>query len=65
MPTARWQALVDIVRGVEMGRPSLLQVAAHRAGDAIRAQVSGCGVPVSSGHATVWPPGYGFCILCG
>lgn len=41
---------VDIEQGIEMGRPSLLHVAARRDGDAIRVSVGGGVVPVSAGH---------------
>ncbi len=40
---------VEIVQGVEMGRPSLLIVEARRAADGIRSTVSGSCVPVLSG----------------
>lgn len=40
----------DIVQGVEMGRPSLLQATAWRAGDGIRASVGGGCVPVLRGE---------------
>ncbi|HET9017983.1 MAG TPA: PhzF family phenazine biosynthesis protein [Acetobacteraceae bacterium] len=44
----------DVVQGVEMGRPSLLHVAARRAADgAIRARVAGRCVPVLHGQATL------------
>jgi len=46
-------ASYEIVQGVEMGRPSLLRVGAHRAPDGIRATVSGGCVPVLRGEATV------------
>lgn len=46
-------AAFDIVQGVEMGRPSLLRVAAHRAADGIRATVSGGCVPVLRGNAVL------------
>jgi trans-2,3-dihydro-3-hydroxyanthranilate isomerase len=41
----------DIVQGVEMGRPSLLRSAAHRAPDGIRATVGGGCVRVMEGEA--------------
>jgi trans-2,3-dihydro-3-hydroxyanthranilate isomerase len=41
----------DILQGVEMRRPSLLHVIAHRAGDCIRASVGGRCVPVLRGEA--------------
>ncbi|MGG5808993.1 PhzF family phenazine biosynthesis protein [Falsiroseomonas sp. CW058] len=43
----------DIVQGVEMGRPSLLRSAAHRAADGIRATVGGGCVPVMHGEITL------------
>jgi trans-2,3-dihydro-3-hydroxyanthranilate isomerase len=43
----------DITQGVEMGRPSLLHVAARREGGEIRATVGGGCVPVLRGEATV------------
>lgn len=43
----------DAVQGVEMGRPSYLQVSARRAADGIRASVGGRCVPVLEGHAQV------------
>jgi len=43
----------DIRQGVEMGRPSLLRVAARRTEDGIRATVSGGCVPVLKGEALV------------
>jgi trans-2,3-dihydro-3-hydroxyanthranilate isomerase len=44
-------ARYEIVQGVEMGRPSLLHVAARRAADGIRATVGGTCVPVLRGVA--------------
>jgi len=44
---------VDVVQGVEMGRPSLLRVTAHRGPDGIRATVGGRCVPVLRGEATL------------
>ncbi|MBN9535270.1 MAG: PhzF family phenazine biosynthesis protein [Alphaproteobacteria bacterium] len=41
----------DIRQGVVMGRPSLLQVVAHRAADGIRATIAGRCVPVLRGEA--------------
>jgi trans-2,3-dihydro-3-hydroxyanthranilate isomerase len=41
----------DIEQGVEMGRPSLLRAAAHRAPDGVRATVGGSCVPVLRGEA--------------
>jgi trans-2,3-dihydro-3-hydroxyanthranilate isomerase len=41
----------DVVQGVEMGRPSLLHVAAERCKDGIRATVRGSCVPVFRGEA--------------
>jgi trans-2,3-dihydro-3-hydroxyanthranilate isomerase len=46
-------AAFDIMQGVEMGRPSLLRVAARRAEDGIRATVGGGCVPVLRGKAMV------------
>jgi len=43
----------DAVQGVEMGRPSRLQVQAWRAGGEVRAAVGGRCVPVLEGSATV------------
>jgi trans-2,3-dihydro-3-hydroxyanthranilate isomerase len=43
----------DILQGVEMGRPSLLQTTARRTPDGIRATVGGSCVPVLHGLATV------------
>jgi trans-2,3-dihydro-3-hydroxyanthranilate isomerase len=45
------KAQVDIVQGVEMGRPSLLRTRAWRAEDGIRASVGGSCVPVVRGEA--------------
>ena len=43
---------LDIVQGVEMGRPSLLRATAQRGRDgSIRATVGGCCVPVLEGWA--------------
>ena len=42
-----------VVQGVEMGRPSTLHLAAHRAADGFRARVSGTCVPVFRGEAFV------------
>lgn len=44
---------IEVVQGVEMGRPSLLRVAARRDPDGIRATVGGSCVPVLRGEATV------------
>jgi len=44
---------VDVVQGIEMGRPSLLQVTARRGPDGICATVGGRCVPVLRGEATV------------
>ncbi len=44
---------VEVVQGVEMGRPSLLRVDAWRAEDGIRATVGGSCVPVLRGEALV------------
>jgi trans-2,3-dihydro-3-hydroxyanthranilate isomerase len=46
-------ASYEIMQGVEMGRPSLLRVAARRTADGIRATVGGGCVPVLSGKALV------------
>ena len=46
-------AAFDIMQGVEMGRPSLLRVAARRTEDGIRATVGGGCVPVLRGKAMV------------
>jgi trans-2,3-dihydro-3-hydroxyanthranilate isomerase len=43
----------EIAQGVEMGRPSLLRVAARRASDGVRATVGGGCVPVLRGEATL------------
>lgn len=43
----------EIVQGLEMGRPSLLRVAARRAADGIRATVGGGCIPVLKGEAEV------------
>ena len=43
----------EVVQGVEMGRPSLLHVAARRDRDGIRASVGGRCVPMLRGEATV------------
>jgi trans-2,3-dihydro-3-hydroxyanthranilate isomerase len=47
------EAAFNVVQGVEMGRPSLLHVAARRTPDGIRATVGGRCVPVLRGTATV------------
>ena len=44
---------IDIIQGVEMGRPSLLRTTAKRTPDGIRATVGGTCVPVLRGQATV------------
>jgi trans-2,3-dihydro-3-hydroxyanthranilate isomerase len=44
-------ASFQVTQGVEMGRPSLLQVTARRAADGIRATVGGGCVPVLKGEA--------------
>ena len=46
------EARYDVVQGVEMGHPSLLQTEAHRVPDGIRATVGGRCVPVLRGAAT-------------
>ncbi|HJQ57469.1 MAG TPA: PhzF family phenazine biosynthesis protein [Vineibacter sp.] len=51
--TSDASAAIDIVQGVEMGRPSLLRATARRAGDGIRATVGGDCVPVLRGEASV------------
>lgn len=51
--TAETNYSVDVVQGVEMGRPSLLHVTARRGPDGIRATVGGGCVPVLRGEATV------------
>jgi trans-2,3-dihydro-3-hydroxyanthranilate isomerase len=51
--TRESSASYDIVQGVEMGRPSLLRVAAQRAPDGVRASVGGSCVPVLRGEALV------------
>jgi trans-2,3-dihydro-3-hydroxyanthranilate isomerase len=45
------QATYEVVQGVEMGRPSLLRLAAWRGADGIRASVGGGCVPVLQGEA--------------
>ena len=47
------EARLDIVQGVEMGRPSLLLTTARRAPDGIRATVGGGCIPVLKGEAEV------------
>jgi len=47
------EARFEIAQGVEMGRPSLLRLAARRGPDGIRAWVGGSCVPVLRGEATV------------
>ena len=44
---------IEVVQGVEMGRPSLLNVTAWRGQDGIRAAVGGSCVPVLRGEALV------------
>ena len=44
---------IDIIQGVEMGRPSLLRTTARRTPDGIRATVGGNCVPVLRGVATL------------
>ncbi len=51
--TAETSYGVDIVQGVEMGRPSLLHVTARRGPDGIRATVGGGCVSVLRGEASV------------
>ncbi|HXP72642.1 MAG TPA: PhzF family phenazine biosynthesis protein [Stellaceae bacterium] len=51
--TRESSATYEIVQGVEMGRPSLLRVAARRAPDGVRATVGGGCVPVLRGEALV------------
>ncbi|WP_431285233.1 PhzF family phenazine biosynthesis protein [Humitalea sp. 24SJ18S-53] len=48
-PTLR----IDVIQGVEMGRPSLLRIAAQRAPDGIRATVGGGCIEVLRGEALV------------
>ena len=43
----------EVTQGVEMGRPSVLRVTAHRCPDGIRASVGGPCVPVLRGEATL------------
>ncbi len=43
----------SVMQGVEMGRPSLLQVTARRAADGIRATVGGACVPMLRGEITL------------
>lgn len=47
------EARLDVVQGVEMGRPSLLRTTARRGRDGIRATVGGGCVPVLRGEATL------------
>jgi len=47
------EARFEVVQGVEMGRPSTLNLRAWRAADGIRAGVGGRCVPVLSGEATL------------
>ncbi|GAA0569738.1 PhzF family phenazine biosynthesis protein [Craurococcus roseus] len=47
------EARYEVAQGVEMGRPSLLRVAARRGPDGIRATVGGGCVPVLRGEAEV------------
>lgn len=47
------EAAFSITQGVEMGRPSLLEVAARRTADGIRARVGGGCVPMFRGEALV------------
>jgi trans-2,3-dihydro-3-hydroxyanthranilate isomerase len=51
--TGEAEGRYEIAQGVEMGRPSLLRVAARRAPDGIRATVGGGCVPVLRGEAAV------------
>lgn len=51
--TGAAEARYEIAQGVEMGRPSLLRVAARRAPDGVRAAVGGGCVPVLRGEAEV------------
>lgn len=48
--SGRDEARLDVVQGVEMGRPSLLRTVARRAPDGIRAWVGGDCVPVLRGE---------------
>lgn len=43
----------EVTQGVEMGRPSLLRAAAHRAPDGVRATVGGNCVPMFEGKVTL------------
>jgi trans-2,3-dihydro-3-hydroxyanthranilate isomerase len=45
------EASFDVMQGVEMGRPSRLQVSARRTNGGIRASVGGGCVPVLRGEA--------------
>ncbi|MGZ6020822.1 MAG: PhzF family phenazine biosynthesis protein [Phenylobacterium sp.] len=47
------EASFEIIQGVEMGRPSLLNVTARRAADGVRASVGGGCVPVFKGEVTL------------
>ncbi len=51
--TADQERRAEVVQGVEMGRPSLLRVAARRDADGIRATVGGGCVAMLRGEATV------------
>jgi trans-2,3-dihydro-3-hydroxyanthranilate isomerase len=44
---------IEIIQGVEMGRPSRLSVTARRAPDGVRASVGGGSVPVFKGEVTL------------
>jgi trans-2,3-dihydro-3-hydroxyanthranilate isomerase len=51
--TEEAEARYEVTQGVEMGRPSLLRLTAHRAADGIRATVGGECVPVLTGEASL------------
>jgi trans-2,3-dihydro-3-hydroxyanthranilate isomerase len=51
---AGWDRWIDIIQGVELGRPSLMQARVRRIGDRIDSvQVRGAGVPVARGTILV------------
>ena len=51
--TTEQTAAFQVTQGVEMGRPSLLHVTAHRAPDGVRATVGGGCVPMFRGEVTL------------
>lgn len=51
--TSQAEARYEIIQGVEMGRPSRLNVSARRAADGVRASVGGGCVPVFSGEVSL------------